>query len=233
MANPALLFLDSDALIQVLMVDGIAILKRLKSGYGIQPCLVPEVEMEVSYSRRFGRRVQGALSTSSGAGTIVVLDPATYHRLLSTNAALQAAAVGTSYADIQARGAAYHRRIDQGEAYTFAAAVTLGQPAVSNDMSAIRAMQQAGLPLPSHVLRAYDLIVFGHQVGVLADRDGERCRQALNSGREFGPVQQKNRSFTDGLRYFVPRLVDRDASPVAVNSANPMVLSIARTDSSH
>lgn len=231
MPNPSLLLVDSDALIQILIADVTVILRKLKSKYGIQPTVVPEVELEVLSSRRFGNRFRVALNKSISTGTIAVLDAATYQSLLVGNPVLQSAAIGTSYNDIQSRGAAYSKRIDIGEAYTFAAAVTLSQPAASNDRSAIDAMNRAGLQLPMTVLRAYDLFVFASQSGILPATDCELIRKALLAETEFVPAQQMNCSFRDGVQYFQPRLIDGSkptiglqASGTNTNFTSPIII---------
>jgi hypothetical protein len=75
--------------------------------------------------------------------------------------------VGASWAGFQSLGAQYEGRIHRGEAFTFAAAVTLGLPALSNDFSAIKTLESNLLTLPTPVLRAFDLLVFCYQNGCL------------------------------------------------------------------
>jgi hypothetical protein len=215
MSNPALLFWDSDALIQILLTNAISPLKTLKAEYGIQSAVVPEVETEILSSRRFAR-LAPSLKKAINTSVIEVLDNQTYMALLSKNNSLQTDAMGTSFADIQALGRRYNQRVDTGEAYTFAAALTLHQPAVSHDWSALQTLMTAGLPIPFSVLRTYDLIVFAHQIGLMAERDCDRFRKALVQDNEFVPKQQRAASFRDGLAFFEPRLIDASKSIMGI-----------------
>lgn len=209
MANPSVIFADTDALNQVLLGNTLRILRELKVQYGIQTIVVPEVEMELLSSRRFGQRFHSPFKKAVSNGLIKVFEESRYSAILTSLRAEQPSALGVSYADIQALGNAFHRRIDLGEAYTLAAAVKLNQPALSNDYSALKTMQQAGLQVPITVLRAYDLIVFAHQVGILDERQCEEFRQTMVTENEFVPARQKSTSFAKGLPDFVPRLIDR------------------------
>jgi hypothetical protein len=215
MGNPALLFWDSDALLQILLTNTISPLKTLKSNYGIQSVVVPEVEAEILSSRRFAHLSPSFKKTVS-TSVIEVLHPQAYLRLLSDNKVLQSDAVGTSYADIQSLGARYNQRVDTGEAYTFAAAITLRQPAVSHDMSAMKTLMSASLPLPFSVLRSYDVIVFAHQVGLMSEKECDRFKKTLVQDREFVPREQSAASFRNGLSLFEPRLVDSSKPTVGV-----------------
>ena len=231
MANPALLFLDSDALIQHLIAGTVHVLRELKVRYGIQAVIVPEVEIEVS-SGRFGPRFKPALGKAISNGVIKVFEASKYNGLLQASAQLQASAIGVSHADIQHLGAAYYRRADLGEAYTFAAAVKLGQPAVSNDITAVRALEGAGLQLPCTVLRAFDLAVFAYQSQIVLEADADAFRKALLAERsEFIPKCFRSNSFADGLRKYVPRMLDSSKSgcgmaPSATSPAwaNPLMI---------
>jgi hypothetical protein len=215
MSNPTLLFWDSDALLQILLTSAISPLKALKADYGIQSAVVPEVETEILSLRRFSRlspSFRKAVSTS----VIEVLDHQCYMNLLSKNIALQTDARGTSYADIQATGRRYNQRVDTGEAYTYAAALTLRQPAVSHDWSALQTLMSASLPIPYSVLRAYDLIVFAHQIGLMTEKECDRFKKTLVQENEFVPRQQKAASFRDGLAVFEPRLIDATKPTVGI-----------------
>src|SRR4029077_9089826 len=170
MTNPTLLFWDSDALIQFLLTNAVSPLRTLRTNYGIQSVIVPEVEIELLSSRRFAHLIP-SLKKATGNKLIEVLDEPTYFRLLGDLAPLRADAVGTSYGDIQTLGRQYNQRIDTGESYTFAAALTLHQPACSNDWSAIRTHLSASLPLPFSVQRAYDVLVFAHQIGLMPEKE--------------------------------------------------------------
>lgn len=217
MANPSLLFWDADALIQVLLTS-IYPIKILRSDYGIQSVVVPEVELEVLAPRRI-TPAGAALKKARGNGLIRVLDEPTYRQLLGESESLRAEAAGTSYADIQIRGNEYNRRVDTGEAYAFAAALTLHQPAVSHDMNAISTLLGAHLPVPFVVLRAFDLVVFAHQIGKMSEQDCDRFRKTLVQLDEWIPSPQRDKSFRDGLARFEPRLIDSTRAIVGVPPA--------------
>lgn len=206
MPNPRLLFLDSDVLIQIIVVGALPVLRLLKSSYGVISVIVPEVELEV-LSGKFAARVSSNLKKAIDNGLIRVLEPNMFSQLLLDDPN-QSIAVGRSYSDIQNRGRAYNRRVDTGEAYTFAAASTLAQPCASNDKSAIDAMNAAGLELPRHVLRAFDLFVFAHQIGHFSANECDGIRQGLVGESEFVPKMFARQSFQAGLLQYPPRLID-------------------------
>ena len=234
MANPQFLLLDSDVLIQCFIADELRPLRELKKGYGIQPAIVPEVETEIAWTRNYKDRFDPSLRKAIGNGTVVILDEWTFPTHVGTTI-LGAAAAGASYASIQRLGMHYNQRVQTGEAYTFATAVSIRQPAASNDWKAIKTLQEASLDLPSPVLRAYDLIVFAFLVGSLDDPDCERFREALlREKSEFIPQAFRANSFQDGLRNFTPRLLDATLALSEVNQAGgttpsyAVPLSIAR-----
>jgi hypothetical protein len=219
MPNPRLLFLDSDALIQLMLVSALPILRLLKSRYGVVSVIVPEVELEV-LSGKFAQRLSPALKKAVDNGLIRVLEPDQYSQLLHDDPT-QSITVGKSYSEIQARGRAYNRRVDNGEAYTFAAAATLGQPCVSNDKSAIDAMVASGLELPMHILRAFDIVVFAHQIEHSTENQCDGMRQTLVTEKEFLPKVFLGRSFLAGLIQFEPRLIDAGKPTVGIVAAQP------------
>lgn len=221
MPSPALLMLDTDALLQHLLGGTLRVLRELKVQYGVQAFIVPEVENEIRRSRRFATRVNQSFTKAISNGVVKVLEAGTYSTVVQSSPVLQVAAVGIAHADIQTLGAAYSQRVDRGEAYTFATAYKLGQPAVSNDMSAIVALDRAGLELPQTILRAFDLVVFGYQAGLLEEADGDRFRQVLLAESEWVPREWKNASFSDGLKRYVPRLVDGSKPLCGVAPSTP------------
>lgn len=215
MANPSLLFWDSDALIQLLLTNTIAPLRALRSDYGIQSVVVPEVEIEMLSPKRFGS-IAPELRKAIGNNLIKVFDESTFLDLLGRNDTLRADAAGTSFADIQQRGRAYSARVDVGEAYTFAAALELRQPAASHDWNAIKTLIALQLPLPFSVLRAFDLVVFAHQIALMSEKDCDRFRKALVQNGEGMPRSQQGKSFRDGLAQFEPRLIDSTRAIVGI-----------------
>ena len=209
MPNPALLFLDSDVLIQLLLADpNLAILRALKSEYDISAAIVPEVEIEIDFNRKFAGECDVTLRKSIANHIVSIVHADSYGDIVSARTGLAAIAARTSYSDIQALGSQYHRRIDRGEAYTHAMAITLEQPAASNDWHAIQVVQNAGLRLPSPVLRTFDLIVFALEASILTLTECEDLRQTLIARREHVPKAFRNSSVKNGIRHFESRLLN-------------------------
>lgn len=215
MANPSLLFWDSDALIQILLTKTIAPLKALRNDYGIQSVVVPEVQIELLSPKRFGG-IAPEFKKAVGNNLIRVLDEPTFLDLLNKNESLRVDATGTSFADIQLRGDEYNARIDTGEAYTFAAALALRQPAASHDRNAISTLDRTQKPIPFSVLRALDVVVFAHQIALMTEKDCDRFRKALVQNAEWIPQAQQGKSFRDGLAQFQPRLIDSTRQIVGI-----------------
>ena len=111
-----------------------------------------------------------------------------------------------SWAAFQSLGALYYGHVGSGEAYTFAAALTLGMPALSNDFNAIRTLESNFHALPTPVLRTFDVLGFCYQSGCLELRVCEAVRSELLKNREGLPKAFMYASFQDGLKNFSPRL---------------------------
>lgn len=214
MSGPACLFVDTDVLFQLFIGGAPHVLRDLRSSYDIAATIVPEVEIEVTNNRKFGTKFASDLRRSLSNGWIQLMDGGNYGTIIGSNAHLQTAATGVSYADIQRSGQRYNYRVDRGEAYTHATAVALSQPAASNDFNAIRTLDRAGMALPNPVLRTFDLITFAYQIGTMSERDCNQFRKELLANNEFIPRVWRNANFLDGLRHFVPRLVDTKAAAV-------------------
>ena len=219
MANPSLLLIDADALIQLLLTKSQKILRNLKKDYGVTSVIVPEVEIEVVSIGKFKARLGPQIRKAKSNGTITVLDSSNFGTIIGSDAELQKQAIGQSYTDIQSIGAQYNRIVDRGEAYTFAQAICLSQPAVSNDWSAIQALNKAGYNLPSPVLRPYDLVAFAFQNGTLTEKECNNFRKKLESEREFVPAQMRAKSFEDGPAILVRPLLP--PNPARANSGYP------------
>lgn len=199
--NPSIILFDTDALLQVLLAQQMALLHALKRAYRVQPAIVEAVEMEVRKSKKFRARFTKELQKAIDSETIVVLDTRTLPAFISTDAAAM-------HDTIQTKGFQYNRVLDYGEAYTFAAAVVLNVPAVSNDITALRAGSKAQLNLPKIVLRAFDFFVFCHQSDLCTAGDCDRIRQSLATEREWIPAAFQNTSYEKGLPHFYARLLD-------------------------
>lgn len=213
MAQPAFVFCDSDALIQLFLVRDIRPLRVLRSKYSVQPVVTPEVEIELQSHRRFAARIAPELKKALDNGLLRLLDRSTLesHYGAPPGGTLAADA---ALAQIAKMGRQYQSYIDTGEAYTYAAAITVGTPALSHDRTALEALEKAGLPLPSTVLRIFDLICLAYQIGEMPVEDCEDFRKALIGEREFIPECFKNYSFYNGLKDFRPRIRDSRASDV-------------------
>lgn len=190
----------------VFFANEISPFKHLKDGYGIQSVISQEVDVELRWLGKHKDRFAPQLDKALKSGVLRVLDPAHFQSLVSS------APTGASWAGFQSLGAQYEGRIHRGEAFTFAAAVTLGVPALSNDFNAIKTLESNFLALPSPVLRAFDLLAFCHQSGCLDLKACDEVRSALLKNGEGMPRAFMNASFQDGLRNFSPRLQDAPAS---------------------
>jgi hypothetical protein len=210
--SPRLLPCDADALIQALLASNLSPLQILKAEFGIQPVIVPEVEIELASNRKFGLRLSARVRKALANQTIRTLDSGVIQSYVGVSVL---AAAGT-LAAIERLGLQHENHVDYGEAYTHAAALTLGTPAMSHDLSALVALEQAGLPVPNPVLRYFDLVVLGYQVGAMSEADCDRTRQELLAENEWLPRCFEHHSFRDGLRAFCPRLLSGKRPPVGL-----------------
>ncbi|HWW16060.1 MAG TPA: hypothetical protein VN310_15470 [Candidatus Dormibacteraeota bacterium] len=200
MPNPAVLLCDSDALIQFFLANEVRPFKTLRDLYGVQPAIVQEVDLELRWLGKYKDKFVHQLDKALKADILRVLDPVYFQSFLSTSR------VGASWAGFQSLGAQYEGHVHRGEAYTFAAGVTLGLPALSNDFSAIKTLEANFLSLPIPVLRAFDLLAFCHQSNCLELKECEAVRSELLKNKEGMPKAFMHASFEDGLKSFSPRL---------------------------
>ncbi len=200
MPNPALLLCDSDALVQFFLANEVRPFRQLKDGFGVQSAIVQEVDLELRWLGKHKDRFVPQLDKALKSGVLRVLDPSYFQSLLST------APVGASWVGFQSLGAQYEGYIGRGEAYTFAAAVTLSVPALSNDFSAIKTLENNLLALPTPVLRVFDLLAFCYECGGLELKACDGVRDNLLKCGEGMPKAFMNASFQDGLNNFSPRL---------------------------
>lgn len=205
--RPSLLPLDADVTLQLFIARAAhSILTPIRKRYGIQAIIVPEVEVEVVSHRRLGPTVGPLLGKARTNGLIKLLDAKSYGDLLRGNSDLEAA--GVPHGDIQALGRRYNYRVDRGEAYTHATGLLLEQPVASNDMSALRSLDMAGEALPAPVLRTFDLVFFANQIAAMTDDECDEVRKLLLAAGEYLPKAFEHSSFANGLKDFVPRLLD-------------------------
>jgi hypothetical protein len=216
MANPSLLLCDTDSLIQLFLTSqhnqNLRPLRVLRDDYGIQPTIVEEVETELMWTRRYGSRFVPQLKKATASGLIERLDVTVLGRHVGQ------AIAKSVHSGFQALGQQYSKHADPGEAYTFAAAVTLGVPALSNDKSAVDALDYNGMALPSPVLRAFDVLTLSYQVGALAEKECDKVRKELLQLGEHVPRAFRNASFADGLAQFCPRILDGGVKAVGTAS---------------
>lgn len=216
MANPAILVCDSDALAQLFLSNEIRPLRHLQEAYGVQPVIVQEVDLELRWVGKYKDRFVQPLEKALRGRVLKILDPTLFQSLVGT------APVGASWENFQSLGAQYDGRIHRGEAYTFAAAITLEVPALSNDFSAIKTLEGNLLAVPRPVLRAFDLLAFCLNSGHLELKACESVRSELLKNGEGIPKPFAHASFEDGLNDFAPRLHDgpnpTDRSPISFSS---------------
>lgn len=211
MPNPSVLPCDTDALIQLFLTASqtkLASLRVLRTDYAIQPAIVPEVETELLSNRKHGARVAPELRKAIGNGTIEMLDIGSMGKYVPPSVAKGV------FGNYQTLAQQYAKIVDRGEAYTLAAAITLGVPAVSNDVSALEALDYHSLAVPSPVLRSFDLLAFALQTGALTERECDAARKELAGRGEHMPAAFKHASFLDALTRFCPRILDGGKPPI-------------------
>lgn len=214
-SNPPSVVCDSDALIQIFLSCGVQVLRWLRSRYGVQPIVSPEVELELRSHRRHGPQIDADLRKAIANGALVVADRA-YVDLLAT----PPAAADALYRQIQATGVKYALRVGKGEAYTHAWAIGLGVPALSNDEQAVRTLLGQSLVTAAPVVRFYDLVILGLQADFFTKGACDSIRSDLRN-KDEGVVREFDaQSLDEGLKTFVPRLID-STYPLVGNSGSP------------
>lgn len=218
MPNPSQIFIDTDALIQLLIADLLAPLRELKRKYGIQPAIVQEVDLEFRSNPKYGTRFLIRYERAIDSGTIIVFGS---DALQSHFAHLPAGVVrpDVSWAEIQSLGEQYYLRADLGEAYTHATAVLLRQPALSNDMRALKALMNGNCALPSPVLRPFDMLALFYQNKSLSDGQCDNVRKVLLRENEPLPNDFKPCDFVTGLSTYCPRLLDASLPRIGASAA--------------
>lgn len=217
MDNPRVLVCDTDALIQLFLTathtKSLIPLRTLRNDYAIQPVIVAEVETELMSNRKHGAAITQELRKALGNGTIEILDVTSIAKYVPSHLAKGV------FGNYQSMGQQYGKIADRGEAYTLAAALTLDVPALSNDISALRALDNANLPVPSPVLRSFDILAFSFQTGALVEKDCDAARKELVKRMEHIPAAFQNASFGDGMKRFCPRIVDAGMAVVGIAAA--------------
>jgi len=200
--NPRLIVIDSSVLVQVIATDQMGVLRLLRSDYGVQPAIVQAVESEVSYllnnvARFRGRQEQ--LRKALGNNTLAIVDRGFLATILDSG-------VDAWLRQMEAEGERLYLAVDRGEAFSHAASIALGVPIATNDTSAVYRLLKGGESIPRPIIRFWDLVVLGYQVGSLDDAACDRIRQTLRKLGERIPPCFADRSYIDGLPDFYPRL---------------------------
>lgn len=216
--NPLFLILDTSVLLPLIATDILkAILPGLYDTFRVasvvHPAVKGEAEFHLARNRKFlGQQEQ--LNKAFKKGTVSVLERGFLEKWFSR------AAADALLDQIDQEGERLNVRVDRGEAYSHAASIVLGVPIVTGDQRAVRAMLNAGEPLPRPVLRFWDLVALGFQCGWMDANGCDRVRQRLREIGESLPPWLQHRSFQDGLCEFYPRLVS--ASCPVVGSPDPV-----------
>jgi hypothetical protein len=176
---------------------------------------VLEVDLELRWLAKHRAQFVPQLERALRHEILVKLDQALYQSHLG------AAPPGTSWSTFQTLGARYYGYVQKGEAYTFAAALSLCVPAASNDFRAMEVLQQQMLSLPTPVLRCFDLVEFARQCGTLTLKECEEIRSGLMKRGEPVPRAFEHASFEDGLNRFTCRLKEGSV-PASVSASAPV-----------
>ncbi len=206
--NPRFLLADTSSILPLAIGGCLPTLKRLHSEYGIKTLITEKVEMEVRWHVNENQKFIG------------FKDPvyrALEHKLLSVLDDRFAEAHGLGYEFLDDVDIASRRLqgigVDEGEAYTHAAATALGVPALTNDTAALRKLDKNGDVFPG-AIRCFDIIGFAFQVNFLTNAMCDEARLCMIRANEGIERVFRHRSFTEGLTHFYLRLVDGNSSPV-------------------
>ncbi len=211
-ANPRFLLIDTSVLLPLVVTEQMPLLRLLRTQYRVQPAIVLAVEAEATtilatHPKFRGR--QDRLRKATSTGTITKLDRDALAASPSPDAMLR---------QIESEGRRLSLRVDRGEAYTHGAASVLGVPVATNDVTAVNRLLRDGEVVTRPVIRFWDLLVFGLQVGHLEEAACDRVRQHLVSMQERLPPCFTARSFVSGLGEFYARLADSRCSPIGAGT---------------
>lgn len=204
--TPEAVLLDSDVFRQFVESNSTPQLRRFRAELGIQLGIVEEVELEL---RRRPDYIDAAVVKALSSGALQLFDADLIRKHLFKSSPDTPVAMAT-VAQIMEKGEELNRYVDPGEAYTFAVASELSIPAASNDGRAIDTLRRVGLPVPSPVLRFFDLLVVLYQSKILAADECDKIKGRLLGAGEWVPREFKGQTFEIGLKAFTPRLVNGD-----------------------
>lgn len=212
--NPDLILIDSSSLLPLIYCLQGRLLRLIKEGYGLQFGIVQAVNSEVQRrlnppSKFAGR--QEALRKAVENRTLIVLhedwmkaryDPLGVPLFRSCNE----------------KGEVLHcAGLDRGEAYTYGASLVLRLLVVNDDNSALRRLRRDESDVPVPHLRFWDLLVFGLQSGLLAEKECDVVRSQLLRLSETLPDCFRKSSVHDGLHGFFCRIIDPTKPPIGAH----------------
>jgi hypothetical protein len=200
--NPQWIIADTDACLQLSVIDKINILHVLGADYGIQTVITEAVKIEIEnkFLGKF-RGYDGPFKKAIQKGVISVLD----HEWIRN--AFGADDDGR-FDEMNQLGEDLYAMVHRGEAYTHAAAIILDVPCLTNDRSAVNTLRRAGVRLTPHIFRSFDVLLLGLQAGLVEMSDCEASRKLLAKLDERVPESFRGYSFEAGLTKFFPRLLD-------------------------
>jgi len=174
-ANPLFIILDTSVLLQLIATDQFPLLRCLRSEYRLQSAIVNAVESETLHILTTVRKFMGQQDSFKKAlfnGTISLIDRQSLDMVVGTG-------VDAILRQIDSEGQRLNLRVDRGEAYTHAAGSVLNVPVATNDYSAVSRLLRDDENIPRPILRFWDLIVFGLQIGHLDESSCDKTRQTV------------------------------------------------------
>lgn len=209
MSNPAFLVCDADSTIQILSANFREPLKILRTRYGIQPVVVDVVAVELRNHRRIpGIPAEFEKALSKRLITELTFDVFRDHFGGGAGPLAGPEAVMRLWRTIEERATKYELVIDRGEAKTFAAAIEMNMPAMSNDSRSLRTMRDLGLAIPRPVLLSFDVYTLGVQVDVLTTKDLQKICGRLRKLNEWVPSELQRVPIDRDNYPYTTRLVD-------------------------
>lgn len=201
MASASLSFVyDSDALIQILLTDQQSIFQLLRDNFSVTSYLMSEVDAELRSNKKIGSTVKPKLDKVIKTGLLHILSSSILEGMPCESPGQ------VSLADIRSLGSEYAIDVGIGESVTHAAGYLLGCPVVSNDMNAVKILEQKRKCLPPTILRSFDLFAFAHIEKYISDKEADQISSELRKYGEWLPKCLANSAFKDGIRHFDRRL---------------------------
>ena len=185
--NPEHLICDTDVLLQLFIARQGRLLSYLQQAYAVSLAIVPEVETEVSWNRRYRSRFEPVLVRHMQHGAIIVLEAPEIARLLRARDRTPPQ-VDQELADLHERSRRYARHVGRGEAYSHAAGVALELPVFSHDWSAVTVLEAIPEPVAVPVLRVWDLVALAFDDGAVTVADIDHAVNLLRRENEVVPA---------------------------------------------